>query len=115
VKGRPVAQAVGAFGDPADVVEARDIALARWWLRQYITARPAFFDQAACIGSELDFTSRSATEQSRAVQVCGTCPVMLQCRTWADEVGDTVAVLGGETAGARRARQALERKRERTA
>ena len=38
---------------------------------------------------------------------------MLEGREWADEIGDNLAILGGETADARRARRQLAAKRER--
>lgn len=113
MNGRSITTDTGWRGDPADVVLAGDRAVALWFVRHIIGARPAWHAQGACKGSPLDFTSRSEGEISRCLQVCGGCPVMLTCRAWADEMQDGVAVLGGESGAARRARWALENKRGR--
>jgi len=67
--------------------------------------RPDWHRLGACRGSDVNFVSRSPKERSKAVGICGTCPSMMLCRAWADEVGDTWAVLGGEDPQARRLRQ----------
>lgn len=70
-------------------------------------ARPAWTDRAACRGTSVDFTSPAPTAIAQAIQVCGRCEVREACRDWADEIGDTAAVLGGEDPSARRARWRL--------
>jgi WhiB family redox-sensing transcriptional regulator len=65
-------------------------------------ARPAWQRMAACSAAGVDFTSRSKIEQAAALQICGRCPVRLECLAWSLDVGDRVAVLGGMTAAARR-------------
>jgi hypothetical protein len=109
-------------GDPADIFLARDLItsddreIARTYLRFILQRkRPAFFNRAKCKGSPLDFTSPNPKTVSACLQLCGQCDVRQQCRDYADELEDRVAVMGGEDPRARRARWALARKRERAA
>ena len=87
---------VGMRGDPDNVGTL---------LAELRRRAPGWFAAAACRDSHLDFTSTGRSTQSQCIQVCGRCPVRLDCRAFADETGDTVAVLGGETASARTARR----------
>ena len=65
-------------------------------------SRPAWHDEAACRGSGVDFTATGRKERARAFDICGRCPVRVECLEWAIEVGDEVAVLGGMDPAARR-------------
>ena len=79
-------------------------------------ARPAWHEHAACREPEhadVDFTSRTASVQSRALQVCGGCSQRVTCLEWAIEVGDAGAVLGGMTPAARKAHARADAARQR--
>jgi WhiB family transcriptional regulator, redox-sensing transcriptional regulator len=65
--------------------------------------------RAACRTAEPDLffpvgTSGPALVQlAEAKSVCGRCPVLLQCRTWALTTGQDTGVWGGMSADERRA------------
>ena len=66
-------------------------------------ASPQWHRDAACRGSGLDFTNiKSAKNRSKCLQVCGRCDVRAECLSWAIEVDDRDAVLGGMDPAARR-------------
>ena len=92
-------------GDPADVAVAfsdRGALLAEV-LSVFSLGRPEWHDDAACRGSSLDFTSRDGSERSQCFELCGRCPVRVECLRWAFEIDDRVAILGGTDWPARRA------------
>jgi hypothetical protein len=66
---------------------------------------PRWHEDAACRGSGIDFTSNAPKERAAAFELCGRCPVIRECRSWADAIDDRAAILGGEDWPARRARQ----------
>ena len=66
--------------------------------------RPAWFAEAACRGSTLDFTEeQSKASRDACLQVCGRCPSMLPCRAYALADNSLVGIWGGTTTAARRA------------
>lgn len=77
--------------------------------------RPAFHDRAACRGGDLEgwVPRPGRSPDAELLQLCGRCEVRLECRSWADEIGDGVAILGGEDGPARRARWRNEARRRR--
>lgn len=67
-------------------------------------------DEAACV--ELDpelFFSFDATTTRLALEACDGCPVMMQCRRWADAERIQYGVWGGETEEQRKYRWAASR------
>jgi hypothetical protein len=59
-------------------------------------SRPAWHDAAKCKKHpELDFTSSAPGTISKAIQVCGRCAVRGDCLSWALDIDDRSAVLGG--------------------
>lgn len=90
-------------GDPQDIFASDHVSI-EVIARALSAGRPAWTDDAACRGSDLDFTSPAITIVSACLQVCGRCSQRERCRDWADEIGDAVAILGGEDPGARKAR-----------
>jgi WhiB family redox-sensing transcriptional regulator len=88
-------------GDPAEIATATaDPVGAFLWLIG--RARPSWHDQAACVGSDIDFTSRVRNDIDAALQVCGRCPARAECLEWALDLDDNDAVLGGTDHAARR-------------
>ena len=71
-------------------------------------SRPAWMVDAACIGSPVDFTSKHRRQRAAALQICGGCPVVFDCRDWSLTIDDDVSVLGGLDPAARR--QHLQRR-----
>lgn len=71
-------------------------------LALFARACPSWHDRAACKGSDVDFTARGKTERARAFDICGRCPVRVDCLEWALDLDDDVAVLGGTDPAARR-------------
>jgi WhiB family redox-sensing transcriptional regulator len=71
-------------------------------IQMLLDARPAWQSEGACIGGGIDFTSRGPIQISAALQLCGVCPVRAACLSWAIEVDDKVAVLGGMTPAVRK-------------
>jgi WhiB family redox-sensing transcriptional regulator len=98
--------------DPSDLV-AEFSAGGASFLRALVAARPQWMSDAACRGSELDFTSRAKGVQSACIQVCGSCAVRVECLEWALETQDEVAVLGGMTGTTRRAHRRAAAARQR--
>ncbi len=92
---------VGWRGDPANLGAAADIEPGAI-LRRLTRTRPPWMAEAACGHS-----------QREALQVCGRCPVLADCREWA--IADpslSHGVLGGMSARARRAARLVRRRRE---
>ena len=52
------------------------------------------WDRAACVGHDPE-TFQSDTEIGRALQICGTCPILDDCRRWAIANRPPVMVWGG--------------------
>ncbi len=103
--------------DPADLVAAADgddaaIRLARF-LR---TVEPAWFTDAACRRPEhqaVAFFPTRGQPVGPALQLCGRCPVLTDCRAWATADPDPTegcGVAGGLTAPARRAARLARRR-----
>ena len=108
--GDPANIVVGGGPDPS-VDQALAVAVA-----SIDRARPSWHSEAACREPEhadIDFTSRTASVQSRALQVCGGCSQRETCLEWALQIGDFVSVLGGMTGTARRAHARADAARQR--
>lgn len=92
-------------GDPGESIAGGGDLLAAM-LDTLKRSRPDWHDDAACRGATIDFTvtrrERNRAAISAALQVCGRCPVRVECLDWAVEIGDEAAVLGGTTPSARR-------------
>lgn len=56
----------------------------------------AWWEQAQCRGSELDFLSESVKVQTQCIAVCATCTVRVECLVEAKS-NDEVGVWGGTT------------------
>jgi WhiB family redox-sensing transcriptional regulator len=72
--------------------------------------RPAWMSRAACRGYPVDlFHPGRGNGCERALAICRRCPVMAECRAWADELegnGPIVGVYGGTSSMQRRAARA---------
>lgn len=92
----PASRADHAMNPDADLVlDGLDAVLHR--------ARPHWMKSAACRGlNPTMFTPGKPTAASRAFTICGGCTVRSDCLTWAIEIGDDVAILGGTDPAARR-------------
>ena len=62
-------------------------------------------EHAACKDSPLDFIAAENDERNRAkaLQVCGRCPVLMECREYALADASLVGIWGGADSQARRA------------
>ena len=96
LRGDPFAILMAAEGATADEMLAATVAS----LNRY---RPAFHLEANCQGSTVDFTSKAATERSKAFSLCGACDVRRECLDWALDIDDQHSILGGTDPAARRA------------
>jgi len=66
-------------------------------------ARPRWMADAACLGVDPRvFVPGKPSAASKAFTFCGRCPVRSECLSWAIEVEDYCAVLGGTDGPARR-------------
>lgn len=101
-------------GDPAEIVAALDVDEAYRELVRWIEAgRPAWHADAACrtAPTEWFFPTHGQTPR-RALELCGRCPVLADCRTWALDDPTVDGVAGGMTARARKAARGLAAKRK---
>lgn len=57
-----------------------------------------------------DLWHPSETRESYATRLCGGCPVLAQCRTWAIQQSDLLGVVGGLTTTQRARHRAKVRK-----
>lgn len=65
---------------------------------------PPWHEQALCrTHLEVDFLTRHQAEQARAFQVCGRCPVRVECLEYALADPFLTGVWGGTDGAARRA------------
>lgn len=103
--------------DPADVVIAANLSPLEL-LRT--VAGPAWMEQAACRNTptEVFFPPRGQSAQP-ALQICGRCPVLDDCRRWILSTEPSGAepsgIYGGMTANARRAHRSAAGARARGA
>lgn len=58
--------------------------------------------EALCNGRPELTDQRCKRQAQRALTLCQSCPVMTQCRAWADGERDYVGVAGGRVYGERR-------------
>lgn len=70
--------------------------------------RPAWMKSGNCVGVDPDlfFPEAGAPDAVDAAKaVCDGCPVIQECRDWADECGEKFGIWGGESSRERRRRR----------
>ena len=69
-----------------------------------LVARPAWFDSAACHGQDPALwhpDGRVPDATTRALRVCQSCPVRVECLDHAISTGETIGIWGGTHAAQR--------------
>lgn len=100
---------LGWRGDPCDLIaEALDSTAGRDRLAHFIAAaEQPWFADAACRRPEnrgVEFFPSRGESAQPALQLCGRCPALVQCRAWAlDQPDHGHGVIGGMTARQRHA------------
>lgn len=71
------------WSDPAELVASADIEPGKLLTARIRAARPAWMSSAACRGHDVNiFHPTRGQSSDPAKQVCTSCPVLAQCRTW---------------------------------
>lgn len=107
-------EAIGVFGDPAELVTSVDIDAARGRVARLVR-RPGWMARAACIDHPLDWWFPTRGESAEpAKSICAECSVLASCRSWSldQPASDQHGIAAGLTA---RQRVRLIRQRRRNA
>lgn len=101
---------LGYFGDPAELVDALDVAAAEF-SRRITALRPGWMRNASCRGVDqsIFFPTRGESAEL-ARSICSTCPVVDSCMTWSLAQPDDHGIAAG-LSGRQRRQLRAERKR----